>query len=317
MSLNEVEFNRRIQDDNGNFFEFKYRGIAKESANIDSTVKLLNKFMHQIWHNDMVKNVKFLKTILCDYNQKSLVLVYKGNEINQVLEFNNSNMTLFKECGITNANNCDEKFSIEYIPGKRKILTFKEPKNKKAGYSNLKSIYMEANSFFDKVDLIQSVQPIKLNDNTKRIIEAYKLFYDKNPDFTNESINDEIQSMASILLSFGLEISYNSSFSPTVSEDSNLLKAINELFPLGEITDIDTISIIPEKQEVIKAIGKEIRNYVDNANIDLISISKIIGIAKYCSSYGVSMDDMIKCTDCSKKDILSGMILIKKISNSI
>ena len=72
-----------------------------------------------------------------------------------------------------------------------------------------------------------------ISDDSKIIIEVYKLFYNQDPDFSDKNIGIKIQAMLSILSEFGVSISdYSFSLcgSKNITMSINLSNLIYELF---------------------------------------------------------------------------------------
>ena len=171
---------------------------------------------------------------------------------------------------------------------------------------------------------LSHAKPIELDQDSKVIVEVYKLFYNKNPDFSNKNINIKIQTMLSILAEFYISVGdygFSLSGKRNIPMSMNLSNLVYELFPLGEIKEIDNpIQLREDAKKTISIVGEGIRNTIDstdNQEEALITISKVIHAARYNLSSTASIEDVAKYTDCSSDEVESSMKLVKRINTKI
>lgn len=322
MSLNNVEFNECIQGKNGDIFEFKYNGTPKNN-NIDKNKvqELITRFMNK-YHGDMVTNVKFLRTILKDYDERLLVISYQNGEVKETIKFVNSHISLFEKRD--KDSELAENFIVKFTPSDNINFMLTDTNNKVIDYSNLKNISDRITEVLQEIYYLSHAKPIELDQDSKVIVEVYKLFYNKNPDFSNKNINIKIQTMLSILAEFYISVGdygFSLSGKRNIPMSMNLSNLVYELFPLGEIKEIDNpIQLSEDAKKTISIVGEGIRNTIDstdNQEEALITISKVIHAARYNLSSTASIEDVAKYTDCSSDEVESSMKLVKRINTKI
>ena len=322
MSLNNVEFNECIQGKNGDIFEFKYNGTPKNN-NIDKNKvqELITRFMNK-YHGDMVTNVKFLRTILKDYDERLLVISYQNGEVKETIKFVNSHISLFEKRD--KDSELAENFIVKFTPSDNINFMLTDTNNKVIDYSNLKNISDRITEVLQEIYYLSHAKPIELDQDSKVIVEVYKLFYNKNPDFSNKNINIKIQTMLSILPEFYISVGdygFSLSGKRNIPMSMNLSNLVYELFPLGEIKEIDNpIQLREDAKKTISIVGEGIRNTIDstdNQEEALITISKVIHAARYNLSSTASIEDVAKYTDCSSDEVESSMKLVKRINTKI
>ena len=322
MSLNNVEFNECIQGKNGDSFEFRYKGTTKSNnINKNKVQELITKFMNK-YHGDMVTNVKFLRTILRDYDERLLVISYQNGEVKETIKFDNSHISLFEK--MDKDSEFDENFIVKFTPSDNISFMFTDANNKVIDYSNIKNISDRITKVLQEIYYLSNVKPIELDQDSKVIIEVYKLFYNENPDFSNKNINIKIQTMLSILAEFYISVGdygFSLSGKRNIPMSMNLSNLIYELFPLGEIKGIDNpIQLREDAKKTITIVGEEIRNVInstDNQEEALITISKVIHAARYNLSSTASIEEVAKYTDCPSDEVESSMKLVKRINTKI
>lgn len=322
MSLNNVEFNECIQGKNGDSFEFKYEGTPKnDNIKKNKVQELITKFMNK-YHWDMVTNVKFLRTILRDYDERLLVISYQNGEVKETIKFDNSHISLFEK--MDKDSEFDENFIVKFTPSDNISFMFTDANNKVIDYSNIKNISDRITKVLQEIYYLSNVKPIELDQDSKVIIEVYKLFYNENPDFSDKNINIKIQTMLSILAEFNISVGdygFLLSGKRNIPMSMNLSNLVYELFPLGEIKEIDNpIQLREDAKKTISIVGEGIRNTIDstdNQEEALITISKVIHAARYNLSSTASIEDVAKYTDCSSDEIESSMKLVKRINTKI
>lgn len=322
MSLNNVEFNECIQGKNGDIFEFKYNGTPKNN-NIDKNKvqELITRFMNK-YHGDMVTNVKFLRTILKDYDERLLVISYQNGEVKKTIKFVDSHISLFEKRD--KDSELAENFIVKFTPSDNINFMLTDTNNKVIDYSNLKNISDRITEVLQEIYYLSHAKPIELDQDSKVIVEVYKLFYNKNPDFSNKNINIKIQTMLSILAEFYISVGdygFSLSGKRNIPMSMNLSNLVYELFPLGEIKEIDNpIQLREDAKKTISIVGEGIRNTIDstdNQEEALITISKVIHAARYNLSSTASIEDVAKYTDCSSDEVESSMKLVKRINTKI
>ena len=322
MSLNNVEFSECIQGKNGDSFEFKYEGTTKSNnINKNKVQELITKFMNK-YHGDMVTNVKFLRTILRDYDERLLVINYQNGEVKETIKFVNSHISLFEK--MDKDSEFDENFIVKFTPSDNISFMFTDANNKVIDYSNIKNISDRITKALQKIYYLSNVKLIELDQDSKVIIEVYRLFYNENPDFSDKNINIKIQTMLSILAEFNMSVGdygFSLSGKRNIPMSMNLSYLVYELFPLGEIKEIDNpIKLREDAKKTISIVGEGIRNAIDstdNQEEALITISKVIHAARYDLSSAASVKDVAKYTNCSSDEIKSSMKLVKRINTKI
>ena len=322
MSLNNVEFNECIQGKNGDIFEFRYEGTTKsDNINKNKVQELITKFMNK-YHGDMVTNVKFLRTILRDYDERLLVISYQNGEVKETIKFDNSHISLFEK--MDKDSEFDENFIVKFTPSDNISFMFTDANNKVIDYSNIKNISDRITKVLQEIYYLSNVKPIELDQDSKVIIEVYKLFYNENPDFSDKNINIKIQTMLSILTEFYISVGdygFSLSGKRNIPMSMNLSNLVYELFPLGEIKEIDNpIQLREDAKKTISIVGEGIRNTIDstdNQEEALITISKVMHAARYNLSSTASIEDVAKYTDCSSDEVESSMKLVKRINTKI
>lgn len=323
MNLNKVKFNESIHSKNGYIFEFKYEGNQKNDVvDTNKVHKLITKFMNQIKnHEDMITNVRFLRTILREYDEQLLILNYQNSKVEETIKFDNCHMSLFEKTEKISLNNFNENFSVKYTSSNNISFTFTDSNNI-IDYSNVSDISNKITEVLKEIETLNCIEPIELDQNAKTIVEMYKLFYNENPDFSDENINLKTQTMLSILYKFSISVDdYSFSFSskkkfPVSISLSNL---IFELFPLGEIMQInEPIKIREDVKKKIIIIGEEIKNTIkstSNQKEALTIISKIMHATSYNLPSTASIEEIAKYTNCSNSEVESCRKLVKKINN--
>lgn len=323
MILNKVEFNKFTQDRDGEKFEFRYEGIANDNINQEEIQIIIDKFMNQINHENMKTNIKFLRTILKDCEEKLLVLNYQDDKNEIHIKFVNCHLFSYEKIEKQNDNN--ESIIIKYNPSKDIKITVSAADNKITEYSNARNFGDKMTKFLTEINDLSKAKSIELNDNSKILIEIYKCFYNEIPDFSDKLINIKMQTMVSILIEFGISINDDYYFSlygkKNMPMSLVLYDHIYNLFPFGKIEGVDyTMKLRDDVKKRIITIGNTIRaaiKDIDNKAEALITISKAVYAARYDLSYVKSIGDISKYTDCSNNDLEFSMKLVKNINTKI
>ena len=263
---------------NGVLLSFNYCGETNEIDETKMAVidDLINKFTFNLNHNDICRDVRFLRTIFRDYPLIKLSVTYNNGNSMEKVELD-----------------CSDCLSYEYWIEKKsneliKCISFEGDLNK------LHGLLIAISS--DKGISKDGLDPIEIDENKSEIIEAYRLFYGENPDFADKNINLSCQAMISMLkfLDYCTFFQYWDSIVMHENNDSDpwskynyptshyLQEDVMELFPFGVVTeDIDAVSY--GEKDFIFEVGKIVREYIgqyQNEEIALLNLIKLLFASK-------------------------------------
>ncbi len=189
----------------------------------------LDVFMNLKSHQDIKKNIIFLKTILASFEKRLLSISYFKDNVSFSLTLDNDNLVYYKE----NRNN--NEYTYE-----NNILNFKVN-----GYPKV----CELEDVFQVIKNISNLKPLTLSEEDQSLIKAYHIFYNKYPDFTNKNILREMKNMIIILQLFQINLKFK----------KPLNAQVNRLFLFGIIDYLDDDNDLTAQK--IKYIGQKIRLY--------------------------------------------------------
>ena len=270
----------------GTVFEFRYEGIPFEVYDEEKSEELIGKFLNKkSLHRDMLRNVAYIRTILNSSKEKLLVIHYKDRDNEETVKYDNGILSFYE--GKKYDDESLNYMKVKFQPNDELKISFSDFEDKQIiEYPNIKDTKNQFDEMVDHINSLLNVKPVYLNNDTKAIIETYKLFYDENPDFSKEDINIKIQTMLSILAQFDISFGdYSFYINERMPESLTLLQMVNRLFPLGEVTVIeDPVKLKETAKETIRIVGETIRETIGNnqdVNEALITISKTIYAGRY------------------------------------
>lgn len=284
--MEQATIRKTKEYEDGTVFEFRYEGIPFEIFDEEKVEELIEKFLNKkVLHRDMLKNVAYIRTILNSSKEKLLVVHYKDRDNEETVKYDNGVLFLYdgKKYDDESLNYMEVKFQ----PNDELKVSFSDFEDKHIiEYPNIRDIKNKFDEIVEHINSLKNVKPVYLNNDTKAIIEAYKLFYGENPDFSKEDINIKIQTMLSILAQFDISFGeYSFCINERMPESLTLLQMTNRLFPLGEVTIIeDPVELKATAKETIRIVGETIRETIGNnqdMNEALITISKTIYAGRY------------------------------------
>lgn len=272
--------------EDGTVFEFRYEGIPFEVYDEEKSEELIGKFLNKkTLHRDMLRNVAYIRTILNSSKEKLLVIHYKDRDNEETVKYDNGILSFYE--GKKYDDESLNYMKVKFQPNDELKISFSDFEDKQIiEYPNIKDTKNQFDEMVDHINSLVNVKPVYLNNDTKAIIETYKLFYDENPDFSKEDINIKIQTMLSILAQFDISFGdYSFYINERMPESLTLLQMVNRLFPLGEVTVIeDPVKLKETAKETIRIVGETIRETIGNnqdVNEALITISKTIYAGRY------------------------------------
>ena len=244
------EFRERSSFNDGSYFILIYDGIpidVDEEERGEIERKLRDFMNNEEIHNDVIKNIAFIRTIFIDYDEQYLYIKYHNKVKDEFVEYRNKNLTIHEVKDKTRSLH-------EIYKYKRNIRTS-----------------------------LKDIGPIGVGEDEYKLIEYYNCFFNIHPNFANNKMHIVFQCMNLILKRFGIDIInvddyiYDEELGINISP--TLDKKIIDLFPYGVIrrTGYDKgISI--EEKEKIKAIGRIINDSIEGVERlkGLIKVTKLL-----------------------------------------
>lgn len=308
-----------------NSIEVQYNGIPKnDNVNVDKIETLLEDFINNHKHNNMMETITIIRTILKDYEEKLLVVFYQDEKGSELVKYDNSNLFLYEKNKKEVNSNYYDKYNIKYEPTSGIKLDYNN-RETDIDYLGIELISKEIIEIMKQIYYLKNTKAVVLDKDDKVLIEIYKLFYNENPDFSSKDINIKVQTMMSILENFGISLGDDYGFrllaKVKIPISLNLKQRINKLYALGKVSSVeDSINLANESKKIIKIVGECIRETISNKqnqNEALITISKIIHAKRYCISSNSDINKLSEFTDRTTDEIESNIKLVKHIENRI
>lgn len=296
--------------------EVRYEGLAYQDINIGKLESLLEEFIHTKCRNDMLKNIMMIRTILDPIEEKSLVVSYEDQNTLEMVKYDCTNLCFYQK------QRKDKTLEITYMPN-HGGLQIKDNNCDLEEYSTVQAASKELASAIDRIHDLTKVKKIILDENSKRMIEIYKVFYQENPNFQSKDINIRMQTMMSILSYFDLSVGYDFCLLGKVMMPISLqLKQdVERLYPFGEVDEVENnISLVQEAKREIEIIGNTIREDVPDEkelNEKLITISKLLHAKRYNLPSHCQVDEISEFIGRTPSEIKSNIKLVKQIKDKI
>lgn len=261
-------------------------------------------------------SVIFLKTILKSFSERSLIVscTHENGE-KETVRYEKQKLIFYEY------NNSHE--TVTYTPGTSLNISFADVENNITTHPNFKNATKKLAMILSKLSILKSARPIELDRDSKVLTEIYQLFYDENPDFSDFNIHSKIQTMMSILVQFG--ISYGN-YSFTYREEYKipvslvLEQQVNTLFPLGEVSQIDSpVLLSNDAQIIIQSVGEYIRRITQNNEQEEIlkTMSNVIYAGRYQLSSACDRKAIAEFSNYSLETVESSIQLVKRIEKRL
>ena len=284
--MEQVNLQKFKEYKNGMTFEFRYEGIPSNVFDKEKVEKLIDTFLNkEALHRDMLRNVTYIRTILNTAKEKLLVVECSDKDNKETVKYDNGILFSYecKQYDVESSNYME----VNFTPGSALNISFSDFEEECIiKYPNTEATKDKFDKVLDYIDSLANVSAVYLDNDSKALIEIYKLFYNDNPDFSKEDINIKVQTMMSILAQFNIYFGdYSFSINEDMPESVTLLQMVNRLFPLGEVVAVeDPIELRERAKQTIKIVGETIRTTIgDETDINeaLITISKTVYAARY------------------------------------
>lgn len=296
--MKEFNFVKEKYYKNGDYLEIKYDGNLTEVSDIPKVKMLIEEFLDKgNSHNDMKRNVIYIRTILDDFIETSLIIKYcnKFGDNYEIIKYENRDLFSYKYQKKFEFEDVELKVNFVFGQLETKFIDTSCNFIKSTNIENTKKL---SNYVLDQIVALKNTKEIYLDNETKTIIKTYKLFYLENPDFSRKDINLRIQTMVLILNQFNLFTEYKFSIQDDILESFKLTEIVNKLLPLGEITVIkDPIKFDEETRKIIEIVGETIREKKSEEltlNEALLVISKTIYAEKFDINAETNPEEILK-----------------------
>lgn len=305
--------------------EVRFNGISSANTDLDNIDKLLEDFISNHRHNDMIENVSIVRTILKDYEEKSLDIFYKDEKGSELVRYDNSNLFLYEKSQREENSEYYDRYKIKYEPTNGIKLDYNNHETDVVDYPGIELVSKEITEIMKQIYYLKNAEAVVLDTDDKVLIEIYKLFYNENPDFSSKDINIKVQTMMSILAGFYISLGDYYSFSlcgkVKMPVSLDLEQRVNKLYPLGEVSSIeDSVKLAEEPKKIIKIVGETIRETISNEqnqNEVLITISKVIHAGIYSLSSNCDVKKLSELTERTTDEVASSIKLVKRIETRI
>lgn len=297
--------------------EVRYEGLTRhQDIDISQLDNELEEFIHAKCRNDMLKNIMMIRTILDSIEEKSLVVSYEDENTLEMVKYDCTNLYFYQK------QRKDKTLEIIYMPN-HGGLQIKDNYRDLEDYSTVQTVSKELVSAIDRIHDLTRVKKIILDENSKRMIEIYKVFYQENPNFQSKDINIRMQTMMSILNYFDLSVGYDFCLLGKMMMPISLRleQDVERLYPFDEIDEVeDNVSLVQEAKKEIEMIGQAIRENVSGRkelNEKLITTSRVLHAKRYNLPSNCQVDAISDFIGRTPSEVKSTIKLVKQINDKI
>ncbi len=297
--------------------EVRYEGLTRhQDIDISQLDNELEEFIHAKCRNDMLKNIMMIRTILDSIEEKSLVVSYEDENTLEMVKYDCTNLYFYQK------QRKDKTLEITYMPN-HGGLQIKDNYRDLEDYSTVQTVSKELVSAIDRIHDLTRVKKIILDENSKRMIEIYKVFYQENPNFQSKDINIRMQTMMSILNYFDLSVGYDFCLLGKMMMPISLRleQDLERLYPFDEIDEVeDNVSLVQEAKKEIEMIGQAIRENVSGRkelNEKLITTSRVLHAKRYNLPSNCQVDAISDFIGRTPSEVKSTIKLVKQINDKI
>lgn len=297
--------------------EVRYEGLTRhQDIDVSQLDNELEEFIHTKCRNDMLKNIMMIRTILDPIEEKSLVVFYEDQNTLEMVKYDCTNLCFYQK------QRKDKTLEITYMPN-HGGLQIKDNNCDLEEYSTVQAASKELAEAIDHIYDLTKVKKIILDENSKRMIEIYKVFYQENPNFQSKDINIRMQTMMSILSYFDLSVGYDFCLLGKMMMPISLQleQDVERLYPFGEIDEVeDNVSLVQEAKKEIEIIGEAIRENISGRkelNEKLITTSRVLHAKRYNLPSNCQVDAISDFVRRTPSEVKSTIKLVKQINDKI
>lgn len=341
------KYERKIVFDNEELhFEFygdrKENGIDENKLNsVIDNVFYTKNFLDPLYPYDSLKAIVYsIRIILNQYEEKYLLVSLRNRQTNdyEKVIIENKEVTEFKRVFPSDLST----MVVDYHQHTGIAMTIQNKNQPNfINFLNLNNMYAQ-NFLSASFQTIQDISEIKMLSNLyfseeeKTLIDLYQMFFNTNPDFSNEEIVNKTHAMMSILWDYNVALPNENGFYMNAEKEypySNTIQLIaKRLSPFGEIDTYggSQITFGPKVNNMILKLGESINKFCDNyfdtleeknallKNISVISyiIREYVNSVKFAKIEDIAFSNFVNCDIEMVRDIIQLLTECYKIINA-
>ena len=239
--------------------------------------------------------IYYIRTIFREYTEETLIVEIKNDKCMKQVKFVNKDVEKYKYKEKLN----DVTINFIYGPEGINLNIDSEYSKKNIEDDRISNIL---NDCLNNIKTLNNNKNIKINEFNKEekiLIEIYRLFFNKSPDFSQKEDINKAQSMMWLLYKEGIYLPEEEGF--TIRHTGkvwsfNIENIIDRLIPYGKINDsFDDIKFKKEAYNTIISMGQIIRRYIENKEEKTLeNISKISYIIDRCIPIIYDVENIIE-----------------------
>lgn len=318
--------NSRNLNVNDSSIEFKYEGIIHFlEMNEDKMNDLIDDFINNHNHNNMLENITIIRTILKGCEEKLLYIYYCDINGSELVKYNDAHMVLYEKSKKEQYDKYYDRYKVKYELDHGIKIDYNNHEYDVDNCANINLLAKEIMNITSQIYHLEKAKSVTLDDDSKELIEIYRLFYNEDLDFSSKDIHIKIQTMMSILGEFGIALgddyTFNLCGSSKIPMSINLKQLVNKLYPFGKVDNVGThIKLKEGVATIVNIVGECIRETIGNQvdlNDNLITISKIIHASRYNLLSNGDVGEISEFTNRTDEEVESSMKLVKRIEKKI
>ncbi len=327
MENNQITITKQY-DYKDKYLCIQFLGHSNNDLDIEQEEKKLGGILDNLFDTEVIFSfsevIKKIKIIFRSFKEDELLvaMIHNNNLYKRTIRYLSNEIVLYhsKQPIIIDGKEKHYEFSFK----KREGLKFSSPNENCKGLDETNYITKE----LQLLKKLQCMETKKLDDIDKIICTIYRLFYQKNPDFS--IVEDRIRaiSMLVFLINFNISLSSMSKdYSFNLTQNKKMITSLDlmldlmKLAPFGEIPiEIGSVELSDYCKTRVEIVGREIREQMNkqpNPTQWFVDLVKINYIKKYYLFSKSSVEEIAEYGNCQQDTVMNDLKLVKTIDKKL
>ena len=300
----------------------RYIGVSENNVDLNEIDVLLETLLNSRKYSSIAEKFTMLRTTSERCEEKLLIIFSQYENSSTFIKYDDYDLVFYERVITKEGYN---SYVVKYEPTTGVTINYNSQELNLRVYSSIELVSKEIAEAIQQIYSLKNIKTVEMTRGDKILLEAYKVFYGEDPNFTSKDINVRFQVMMYLLDACNISMNDNYKFKLLGKEkipvSLELESRLNKLYAFGDTGNTENnIMLSKEIKRKVKIVGKFVMEAVygkQDFDRALMKISKVIYAKKYCVPYGSREKEISEFTKCTVQEVESIIALEERIKDQL